>query len=129
MSTTAPDAPIYYFGCRGAVGHYLYAPNDWQTYRSVGPFTTEMLDGGPFMPPSQTLSFPTVQDEAATESIYWHEEWTVMSVWDRTVDRRPGSHSTFVAPGKHLATGMWRLAAVHFRDVVERLGTRRRIDL
>ncbi len=109
--------PIYYMGCWNEPGHYLHRP-DGTIVAVAGPFTCIDLDGGPYMPPPP--------DAESTPPLLTHDcGWTVLSMWDRTVDTRPGSHATFLAPGTLAKPEMWRLARRHFQRVVERLIARR----
>lgn len=86
----------FYFGCwNGNTGHYLFDPhgrtqwNDPQRF----PFRSTILDGG-LLPPNE----PQAEGVAALCHI---SGWTVISFWDRTVDKRGGCNSSFVMRGVH----------------------------
>lgn len=85
----------YYYGCREGTGHYLWddqgrrlfdhnVPNDF-------PVKSYALDSG-FLPPQQ----PETQGVASLVHV---EGWTILAFWDRSVDTRHGSNSSFVLPG------------------------------
>lgn len=114
------EYPIYYLGCWDEAGHYLHDPTGKSHYYSIGPFTLALLDGGPFMPQKATLTYPALEDER-NSMLTWSEGWTVLSMWDRSVDARPGSHATFVARGKYLEGAMWGLIKLHFPKIAQRL--------
>ncbi len=113
-------APCYYYGCVGDIGHYLWGPgyskpcgpSDW-------PFGTlgQPLDGEPnFAPLDKTQ--PT-----GPMRLTHIEGWTVLGMWDRSVDKRMGSHSTFTAKGDYDREQMIALAAEHFPRVWARIAS------
>lgn len=108
--------PCYYFGCIGRPGHYLFAspchmvrmePTEW-------PFGADgwMLDGK-YPPPGR--------EEQSVALVVHVDGWTVMAMWDRSVDRRGKCNSNFVAHGEHTFDEMVALAAEHFPTVWKRI--------
>lgn len=47
--------------------------------------------------------------------------WSVMAMWDRSMDTRPNSNAAFVAEGLLTHAEMWAAARQHFPQVVARL--------
>lgn len=81
---------VFYFGCLDRHGHYLWSDEGLQQTGPV-PYMSQTfrisLDGA-FCPPegwSEGLYKPSIVPP-----------WRIISWWDRSVDTRPGSHSTFV---------------------------------
>lgn len=97
----APGLPsLIYLGCNAQAGHYFYVPG-MRSLHSVAPVAREAnyhelakLDGG-FAP----------QDTELEGSAWFHNErvgdirYMVISFWDRSVDSRGGSCSTFLMLG------------------------------
>ena len=87
---------LYYFGPIGKAGHYLWKTQDGQdSYYSNKDIPKSILgdgklDGG-FCP-----KIDVVNGEVKITQL---DGWTIFSWWDRSVDSRPGSHSTFVGTG------------------------------
>lgn len=85
---------IFYYGCWDhSPGHYLYNP-DGQTVSERQlpidfPVALYALDGR-LLPPSQ--------DQLEGQLHIWRTKgWAIITFWDRSVDSRKGSHSTFIA--------------------------------
>ena len=94
------EGRVYYFGCIGGSGHHLWDCIHRRTYDACG-FTARDLDTYfcPGMSPGRS-DCPSDQQEGAARLT--HERGaTVLSFWDRSVDNRRGSHSTFVIEGTH----------------------------
>lgn len=83
---------MFYFGCGEESGHFLFDADAHRVPRHHIPrdFPFGNYDGidGTFCPPGEQ-----VQGRIA---IWRADGWAVLSWWDRSVDTRPGSHSTFV---------------------------------
>lgn len=118
---------VYYFGCWGAPGHMLWRPNRTSLSHRTEPFLSlgRSLDGG-FCPGGVHAS-TREQEEGATR-LHHIAGWTVLSFWDRSGDRRHGSHSTFLVEGAHDFTATVALAREHFPDVLDRI-TRAGIEI
>lgn len=91
----------FYFGCWGRVGHYLWAPGMvYVGYCGHRPFTLQDLDGRLQPPRPRNRTFDNDVDQPQGLARLTHRDgWTVLSFWDRSVDDRGCSHSTFVLPG------------------------------
>ncbi len=94
LALVPPLPPLIYCGCHGQVGHYFFMAG----MRSLTTLVREAnhselckLDTG-FAP----------QDTNKEGEAWFHSErvgeirYCVISFWDRSVDSRPGSHSTFL---------------------------------
>ena len=120
----------FYFGCWNQPGHYLHDKTGCNL-RGVGPFR-DMFD------PATTLDtryapgvsalraagrrfdIPANQDEHETAR-YDVDGWTVLAMWDRSVDTRGGCNAAFIAEGPHTDAEMWMLARRDFPRIVARL--------
>lgn len=87
------DCESYYFGCHLQSGHYFWKPGMKKTnlgYRDmVNDLPFSDIDGG----------LAPAKGEGQIEGIakLSHKDgWTALAFWDRSVDHRPGSHSTFL---------------------------------
>lgn len=118
--------PVYYFGCWTQAGHYLHAPGGHTLSReTVGPFS---VYGKPLLPidgkftpgPHPQYGTGGLQDESFVALTYVRG-WTVMAMWDTSVDTRPGSNAAFLAEGSKNLEEMWALAREHFPRIVARL--------
>ncbi len=101
----------FYFGCWGDSGHYLWDEHANHARRGTGlppSLGVARLDGE-FAPKG-----PQTEGRAALHHV---DGWTVLAFWDRSVDRRHGSHSTFVAEGAHDFAAMVAIARARFPRV------------
>lgn len=81
----------YYCGCYNETGHYLWDERNHKVHYVKGiPFRWEILDGG-LLPPHEP------ETEGLAEIIHIGS-WTIITFWDRSVDKRGGSCSAFVIP-------------------------------
>lgn len=115
----------FYFGCVGTSGHHLHTP-DLRTASRAGPFTPAMLDT-PFCPgmtPDARGMTPREQPEGVARLTHV-EGWTVLAFWDRSIDNRHGSHSTYVLRGTLAYDDAARLA----REAFPRVWARYRFDV
>jgi hypothetical protein len=112
-------AEVYYFGCWDSSGHFL-VDRDGHSVLTAGPFDIYNLDG---TFPNHVVSRHSgrrAEDETIASLAHW-QGWTVLAMWDRSVDSRPGSNAAFVAPGELTHAQMWALAWEHFPQIVARL--------
>lgn len=82
-----------YFGCHREAGHFLWAENGHRASTDAEkklPFRYGILDAG-LLPPYQ----PQIEGQA---TIVHFPSWTIVSFWDRSVDKRGGCNSAFVIP-------------------------------
>lgn len=106
----------YYFGCYKDPGHYLFDVSMRRVYKPKlpddFPVNPDILDAG-LLPPK----LPQVEGQIFLNHI---NGWTILSFWDRSIDKRPSSNSAFVIRGIHKADEAFRLADESFHDVVAR---------
>ncbi len=101
---------VFFHGCIDHVGHYLFAnERAWATpaqERSI-PFTGQDRDGRfcpgkrtgrSRSPESNSLVHESEQVQGKARLTY-ERGWTLLGVWDRTVDKRGGSHALFLVEG------------------------------
>ena len=119
--TPSPAIMMYYFGCWDQAGHYLDEPSG-QNVHAAGPFTDSNLDGT--FPPK--IHKPggnygeCIEDETIAVLAHWRG-WTVLAMWDRSIDTRGASNAAFVAEGEHTHAEMWELARQRYPQIVARL--------
>jgi hypothetical protein len=115
------DYTLYYFGCWDQAGHYWFRP-DGSGPRGVGPFG-DWLDG--YYPPAtggrhhDSVSHP-YQDETLA-ALFHTRGWTVLSMWDRSVDSRYACNATFVKEGKFTHDEMWEFVKLSYPQIYARL--------
>lgn len=66
-----PD-DIFYFGCWGEAGHFLWGPGHQRIHRPPFPIEEHMLDGGPFLP---------LPERVGTGMLTRLDGWTVLAWW------------------------------------------------
>ena len=108
---------IYFFGVSNVQnkGHYLHREGlhiAWHDNRFL-PFNSNILDGG-LMP----MDKPQVQGELHLAVI---NGWTLLSMWDRSGDSRPGSNAVFLAEGNHTIDDMKSIATEKFPAIWKRI--------
>lgn len=106
---------VFYFGCIGDTGHFLFdASGCYVRPDRVGvPFSRGGLDQRD--PPGR-------KQEQGNARLSFESGWTLLHFWDRTVDRRPGSHSIFlVEGGPHSGDVMMQRAERAFPKVLTRI--------
>jgi hypothetical protein len=107
---TAPK--MFYCGCHGDTGHYVWSEDGWRSYKlwKEQPWGNA-IDGG--------LQPPKWRDNGMTRFTQKHG-WSALSWWDNSIDTRPGSHSTFVVEGTHSAEEVLAMARNRFPWVFSR---------
>jgi hypothetical protein len=116
-----PIELMLYYGCWKDAGHFLHDANGsrMNDYRR-GQFKCPLgnaLDS--------TFAPPFVNEREDATALTHIHNWTVLSMWDRSVDNRPGSNCAFVAPGRHTQTEMLARAGEVYPFIVARLKARR----
>ena len=61
-----------------------------------------------------------VEDETIASLAHWHG-WTVLAMWDRSIDTRAACNAAFIAEGEYTHAEMWALARQHYPKIVARL--------
>lgn len=115
---------VYYLGCWGRSGHYLFMPrrrdfrsNDWH-------HRMECLDGdlAPIAADVGGAYEPQFKAKAWRLTGYTPVPYSAISWWDRSVDRRNGSNSIIFVPGHTVEPDvMLALAREYFPEVLSRL--------
>lgn len=104
----------FYFGCWREAGHYLFTPSGRSTYSVPNdfPLPANYLDSG-LLPPN----LPETEGRASLVHI---NGWTVISFWDRSVDKRGKCNSSFLFRGHFTFDEMCKLAAEKFPTIWNR---------
>lgn len=98
----------YYFGCWRESGHYLWTPNMARPQGCPFGYPEKLngryLDCG-FCPGIIVYKDGRISDSKnvpdGQAAVVHVDDWTVLSFWDKSVDHRPGSHSTYLIRGTH----------------------------
>jgi len=102
----------YYFGCWNTPGHHLHTPNGTTT-KQAGPYTPQTIDTK--YPPQNTN-----QNEHQT-TLTHTQNWTILAMWDRTIDTRQNSNAAFLTQGTHTTEQMWQNAHTNYPQITKRL--------
>lgn len=110
---------IYYFGCVGGIGHHLHKPSehgpvrpDRREHRKVA--WMKICDGG--------LGLEDI-DGGNTEGCgIWAyvRGYSIVSFWDRSIDSRGGSTSSFLVKGLHSFAAVLECAENFFPNIFKR---------
>lgn len=80
---------VYYFGPIRQAGHYLWLSEHRKS--------CDILETNPWKYKLDGKLAPSDNNEKEGEALIHHKEgWTALSFWDRTVDKRGGSNSTYL---------------------------------
>lgn len=111
---------VYYFGCIGVIGHYLF-DGDCQTvhYGLKHNFPWEMIDGrlAPAVRERNSVRKESPQGHAA---LHYKNGWTAIAFWDRSIDHRSGCNSNFFIRGIHSWEDALDIARSQFPDIWKR---------
>lgn len=120
--------PIYYFGCWRNAGHFLHAPDGRSmSHEAIGPFDVYGREGfltvdGAFAPGPFSAQSRRGNPEDDTAVALTHiRGWSVLAMWDRSIDTRGACNAAFIAEGSKDMAEMWALARLHFPTIVARL--------
>lgn len=102
---------MFYFGCWTETGHYLH-DRDGNSLRQAGPFRPQNVD---------TVYAPWPGENVTRVNLVHTNGWTVLAMWDRSVDTRPGSNVAFIEEGELTLADMWAQAHSQFPQIVQRL--------
>lgn len=104
------SAKVFYFGCNDQPGHYMHSPGmkvQWGFCRN-NPWGYS-IDGGLLKGHKERF-------------VLTHKDgWTALSFVDNTVDKRPGSNSSFLAEGTFTLDEMFELARKNFPHIAARI--------
>lgn len=100
---------MYYYGPLRQTGHYFFSDDGCSRHAAVDetPWRYE-VDGG--LAPNG----PSGPEGIAL--LHKKDGWTAISFWDRTVDTRPGSCSTYLAEGDFTFEQMVEMAKTRFAE-------------
>jgi len=105
---------ILYFGCYRDKGHYFWSEGFSKPRWSD---TVTQIPWGIQVDTGLCPKGPQIQGRAA---FHQKDGWTAISFWDRTVDTRPGSHSTFLCENTLDFDAMVALCKETFPTIWER---------
>lgn len=114
---------IYYFGCWGRVGHHLWTPEGrYAADDVVCAFPWPFLDTS--LCPGRRNRFGDVnplEQRDGWAALHRKDGWTALAFWDRSVDKRHGSNSAFVADEVLDVAAMLEASTRAFPGVMARL--------
>lgn len=115
---------VIYNGCWGYIGHYTFDQHGDHTRAPavLGSLDAAYCPGVTWLKRSgykPSLEVPREQPEGLA-ALHHVAGWTVLSFWDRSVDGRLGSNSTFAAKGTHEFDEAVALARAAFPAVWKR---------
>lgn len=111
----------FYFGRLDQPGHYWYVGRPSTIPRSGGP--VGLVIGGDLCPRDgvERSAAESPPGLARLTNLYNHQDaWTIISFWDRSGDRRPGSNSNFVVAGSVTFDAAVTIAKAAFPDLWKR---------
>ena len=103
---------VYYFGCIREAGHYMFKPNHSTDY--------DFTISNPWGYGIDSKLCPKDNDIEGHALIHKKDGWTALSFWDRSVDKRGGCNSNFLAEGDFTFDEMIALAKEKFPNVMGR---------
>lgn len=140
------EREVYYFGCWGRPGHYLWTPtgrraaNDectpWRLSELDGELAGDTVAEDNRRARLERQPIGWCRSEDQPEGVVrhhqrghwirhdWRGHWTAISFWDRSCDSRPGSNSAFIARGDMTGAEMLALFERSFPAVWERIAAR-----
>lgn len=106
---------MLFHGCWDRPGHFLHNQIGYQVRRGEYklPFRDTVLDG--------TFAPPFANEPEEQMALTYLHNWSILSMWDRTIDTRMGSNATFLMPGIHDKDFMWQTAEREYPGIVTRL--------
>lgn len=127
----------FYFGCVDTAGHYLWKPTQWGPRRAfatsdpASEYTPWGRDGAGLdgmLAPHENRRCQYLKNGFGCQcsqtqgitAVHHKDGWTAISFWDRSVDKRGGCNSTFLAEGEFNFEEMVELAKVNFPTVMAR---------
>ena len=124
-----PPPHFFYFGCWSRSGHHLHKPNGRSVYDVKLPW--KYIDGvlQPHAHPmiekaNGNRHVKSVDSDLQVQSLaalHHKDGWTVLAMWDRTVDTRYGCNANFFAKGTHTYAEMVPIIEEHFPQIWKRI--------
>lgn len=106
---------LYYGGCIRETGHYLFESEQQKRHYAIEGMVDRLREGawdGTFLPP-----YPSHYGEYQKSMV---GDWLIVSWHDCSVDKRPGSNSTFLGRGFKDHASMMAEAKLKFPSVFRR---------
>lgn len=123
----------YYFGCYKGVGHGLYEHGEMRPIYTIRdrddnqfPFNPDTLDGK-YAPGGHTTGHSSTASQRLGQVAVHHVEgWTIIAMWDRSVDSRGNSNAAFIFNDPDLNFDAAMAEAVHFfPDIMSRISNQK----
>lgn len=108
---------MYYFGCWNQAGHFLHDVSGHRMYQRVGPFESGDLDTT--FAPRRAPNYAR-EDDTITNLVYTNG-WTVLAMWDNSIDTRGKSNAVFLIEGGYSTEEMWQKARESYPQIYKRL--------
>lgn len=105
----------YYFGCIRKSGHYMFKPRE--NYNAID---EKFLDSNPWGYSVDEKLCPEGPQTEGIALVHYKDGWTALSFWDRSVDKRGGCNSNFLAEGTFSFEEMLAIAREKFPNVMKR---------
>jgi hypothetical protein len=119
---------VFYFGCWDAIGHFLWTPSGGSVPLSTTPWGNA-VDSGLCPGKRDRHGEVACEDQREGQAALHHlDGWTALAFWDRSVDKRHGSSSAFIAEVTLTLPEMMALAWSSFPAVMARLKVAIRVD-
>lgn len=119
---SAPE--VYYFGCWGGLGHYLWTPGGRTRNEERMPWSLRELDGSlagdPALADARRPGHWSDQPEGVVR-LHHRAGWTAIAFWDRSQDQRGNSNSAFLARGDLTGEEMIERFELSFPAVWQRI--------
>lgn len=112
-------AVVYFFGCEKQAGHFMKRNGPDFTLEDRRK-TCHFTERNPWGHNIDSGLCPKDSDVQGRAIIHHKDQWTALSFWDRSVDRRGGSNSNFLAEGTHTFDEMVAIAKENFPEIMAR---------
>lgn len=100
---------IFYFGCWGSPGHFLWANGRrWAERSDECPFKPEHLDGSILLPRPEKVG---------TGALTFVRGWTVLAWWGSPWDKRPAVNCAITIKGKLEFESLWNAFVGQFPEL------------
>ena len=107
---------VLYFGCIREPGHFLHSKKRGRVRTHEGSPWGVYIDAG-------ILKDGKVPDHPnGTFTMTKRDGWTAVALWDRSIDPRPGSHSTFIVEADVTSSELIEMAREQWPEVFGRKG-------
>lgn len=111
----------YFFGCGRDMGHQFFEPGFQSALRPVQCPWDVSIDASMQPGCGGRLEYWQLSQTLGPARLHHKDGWTMLSFWDRSVDKRSNSNGNFIFKGTHDFDAMMKLAAERFPEVLARL--------